>query len=235
MALGPWQSRTIRLDWPDGQGGELELIVELLLLEGRWECVALRIGYPEGVAPRALQTADLRSLGMTGIVEAAYEQLRDELAVAAAKELATGRPAPSSQSEYRQQLLEQRRQQEALRATGPKRAGRQRLSVAQLQEVAEVYAQAYAEHRPPRQAVAAYFKISPTAAASRIARARQAGLLGLSGRGKAGAGALIHGSEADVLQRLIHIKEFMAQRDAEGAPEQPTGGPEAGPGEGEGS
>ena len=101
--------------------------------------------------------------------------------------------------------------------------------------MAEVYAQAFAEHRPPRKAVAAYFKISPTAAASRIARARQAGLLGLSGRGRAGAGRLIHGSEADVLQRLIHIKEFMAQRNAEGAPDQPAGGPEAGPGEGEGS
>ena len=63
-ALGPWQSRTIRLSWPDQQGGKLELIVELLLLEGRWECVALRIGFPEGVAPRALQTADLRCLGM---------------------------------------------------------------------------------------------------------------------------------------------------------------------------
>jgi hypothetical protein len=235
MELGPWQSRTIRLGWPDGQGGELELIVELLLLEGRWECVALRIGSPVGAAPRALQTADLRRLGMTGIVEAAYEQLRDELSEAAAKELATRRPAPSSRLEYRQQLLEQRRHQEALRAAGPKRAGRPRLSVEQLEEVAEVYAQAFAEHRPPRKAVAAYFKISPTAAASRIARARQAGLLGLSGRGRAGAGALIHGSDADVLQRLIHIKEVMAQRDAEGAPEQPAGGSEAAPGEGEGS
>ena len=235
MALGPWQSRTIRLGWPDGQGGELELVVDLLLLEGRWECVALRIGFPEGAALRGLQTVDLRRLGMTGIVAAAYEQLRDELAEAAAEELARRRPAPSSQSEQRQQLLEQRRRQEALRAAGPKRAGRPRLSVAQLEKVAEVYAQAFAEQRPPRKAVAAYFKISPTAAASRIARARQAGLLGLSGRGKAGAGALIHGSEADVLERLIHIKEFMAERDAEGAPEQPSVGPEAGPGEGEGS
>jgi len=235
MEPGPWQSRTIKLGWPDERGGELELIVELLLLEGRWECVALRIGYPEGAAPRALRTADLRSLGMTGIVEAAYEQLRDELAEAAAEELARRRPAPSSRLEYRQQLLEQRRQQEALRAAGPKRAGRPRLSVEQLQEVAEVYAQAYAEHRPPRKAVAAYLKISPTAAASRIARARQAGLLGLSGRGRAGAGPLIHGSDADVLERLIHIKEFMAQRDAEGALEQPAAGPEAGLGEGEGS
>ena len=148
----------------------------------------LRIASPEGAAPRVLQTADLRRLGMTGIVEAAYDKLRDELSEAAAQELATRRPAPSSQSEYRQQLLEQRRRQEALRAAGPKRAGRPRLSVDQLEEVAEVYAQAFAEQRPPRKAVAAYFKISPTAAASRIARARQAGLLGLSGRGRAGAG-----------------------------------------------
>jgi hypothetical protein len=114
----------------------------------------------------------------------------------------------------------------------PKRAGRPLLSIDHLEEVAEVYAQAYAEQRPPRKAVAAYFKISPTAAASRIARARQAGLLGLSGRGKAGAGRLIHGSDADVLQRLIRIKEFMAQRDADDAS---PGKPDGGPGEGEGS
>jgi len=56
--------------------------------------------------------------------------------------------------------------------------------------------------------------------------------LGLSGRGKAGAGRLIHGSDADVLQRLIRIKEFMAQRDADDAS---PGKPDGGPGEGEGS
>lgn len=223
------------MDWPDGQGGELELIVGLLLLEGHWECVALRIAAPEGAAPRALRTADLRSLGMTGIVAAAYDKLRDELSEAATQELAARRSTPSPGIEYRKRLLEQRRQQEALRAAGPKRAGRPRLSVDQLTEVAEVYAQAYAEQRPPRQAVADYFAISPTAAASRIAAARKAGLLGLSGRGRAGAGRLIHGSEADVLERLMQIKEFMAQRDAEAAPQQPAGGREAGPGAGESS
>jgi hypothetical protein len=232
MALGPWQHRTIRLPWPDGQGGEFALTVELVLLEGRWECVELRVGFAEGVRPRGLQTADLRALGMPAIAAAAYQQCRDELDEAAAKELATRRPAPSSRLEYRKQLLAQRRRQEALRGEGPRRAGRPRLSMAHLEEVAEVYAQAYAEQRPPRKAVAAYFKISPTAAASRIARARQAGLLGLSGRGKAGAGRLIHGSDADVLERLIAIKEFMAQRDAESAPPDE---PSAGPGEGEGS
>ena len=185
MAEG-WQSRTIALGWPDGRGGEFDLSVELALIEARWVCVGLRLGYPAGVTPPGLRTADLRGLSMPAIVAVAYEQFRDELDQAAAEELAARRPAPGSRLEYRQQLLAERRRQEALRAKGPRRAGRPPLSVAHLQEVAEVYAQAYAEQRPPRKAVAAYFAISPTAAASRIARARQAGLLGLSGRGRAG-------------------------------------------------
>ena len=106
---------------------------------------------------------------MPAIVAAAYQRLRNELDEAAAEDLARARPAPGSQAEYRKQLLEQRRRQEALRGEGPKRAGRPRLSIEHLEEVAEVYAQAYAEQRPPRKAVAAYFGISPTAAASRIA------------------------------------------------------------------
>jgi len=236
MTLGPWQSRTIPLRWPDSRGGELELTVELVLLEGRWEPVGLHVGFAAGVAPRALQTADLRGLGMTGILEAAHERLLKQLAEAAASELATVLSAPSSQTEYRKRLLEQRRREEALLAAGSKRAGRPRLRLKHLEEVAEVYAQAYAEHRPPRQAVAAYFKISPTAAASRIARARKAGLLGLSGRGRAASGPLIHGSSADVLERLIAIKEFMAQRDAKSAAEEQFGeGSATGRGQGEGS
>jgi hypothetical protein len=236
MALGPWQSRTTKVRWPDSRGGELELIVEFALLEDRWEPVGLHVGFPDGVTPRALQTADLRGLGMRGIAATAYRQLHDELTEAAASELAVASAAPSSQTEYRQRLLEQRRREEALLAAGPKRAGRARLSLDHLEEVAEVYAAAYGEHRPPRQAVAAYFGISPTAAASRIARARQAGLLGLSGRGRAASGALIHGSGADVLERLIRIKETMAQRDTESAAEEQSGeGPASGSGGGEGS
>ena len=232
MVLGPWQRRTIPLRWPDAQGGEFALTVELVLLESRWECVGLHVGFAEGERPRGLRTADLRALGMPAIVEAAYKQLRNELDQAAAEELATARPAPDSRLQNRKRLLEQRRRQEALRGEGPKRAGRPRLSVEHLEQVAEVYAQAHAEQRPPRKAVAAYFKISPTSAASRIARARQAGLLGLSGRGKAASGPLIHGSSADVLERLIAIKEFMAQHDAESGA---AGEPQAGSGEGDGA
>jgi hypothetical protein len=169
---------------------------------------------------------------MRGILAAAHKELVKELSEVANSELASVLPTPSSQTEYRRRLLEQRRREEALVAAGPKRAGRARLSVKQLEEVAEVYAQAYAEHRPPRQAVAAYFAISPAAAASRIARARQAGLLGLSGQGRAASGPLIHGSSADVLERLIHIKETMAQRNTESAL---PGEPSVGPGEEEGS
>jgi hypothetical protein len=53
-------------------------------------------------------------------------------------------------------------------------------------EVAEVYQRAWQEGRPPTQAVAEHFTISQSAAAKRVSRARQAGYLPLTTRGRPG-------------------------------------------------
>jgi hypothetical protein len=157
----------------------------------------------------------LRRLRLPEIGKRAYQQLHEELAAALAAERAKAHPAPTTRLEYREQLLEQRRAQEAERAQGPKRAGRPRLDLDQLKEVAAIHAAAYAARRPPRQAVAEALKISPTAAASRIARCRAVGLLCPSQRGKPAVGPLLHGSDADVLESLVRIEKFMAQRNAQ--------------------
>lgn len=52
------------------------------------------------------------------------------------------------------------------------------------EETARVYRQAYADGRPPRAAVADHFHISPDAAAKRVARARERGLLPPTSQGK---------------------------------------------------
>ena len=59
-----------------------------------------------------------------------------------------------------------------------------------LAEVAQVYKAAWAEGRPPRKAVAEYFVLTLPAAAKLVSRARKAGLLGKTTRGRGGVGTL---------------------------------------------
>ena len=66
-------------------------------------------------------------------------------------------------------------------------AARPRATDGRYAEVAEVYRQAWQDGRPPTRAVAEHFVISPSAAAKRVSRARQAGYLPLTTRGKPGA------------------------------------------------
>jgi hypothetical protein len=55
-------------------------------------------------------------------------------------------------------------------------------------EVADVYRQAWRDGRPPTKAVAKHFQISDSAAAKRVMRARQGGLLPPTEKGVAGLG-----------------------------------------------
>jgi hypothetical protein len=55
-----------------------------------------------------------------------------------------------------------------------------------LAEVAAVYRQAWKRGRPPTEAVADHFTISQSAAAKRVSRARQAGYLPPTTRGRSG-------------------------------------------------
>ena len=210
MKLGPFQTNTTTLPWPDEQAGEFELTLQWLLLGERWECVGLAFGFAEGALPRPVRTADLRQLHVPAEVDRHFELLRAKLAGAAQEELAQPQPKANSQLEYRQQLLQSRRRKEALRAKGPKKPGRPPLPLAELARVAEIYIAAFKAHEPPRRAVAVELGISPTAAAKRIASCREVGLLGPAERGKASVGPLIRRGNADSVASMVAVKEIMA-------------------------
>lgn len=66
-----------------------------------------------------------------------------------------------------------------------------------LEQVADVYRRAWGNNENPTQAVADHFVISPSAAAKRVARARAAGLLPPTSRGRATAAPTPDGERHD--------------------------------------
>ena len=166
--------------WPDARRGPWVIVVTWAGIEGRLEPVGLEIrGYREGDAwPRVLPTRDqdpavlatttLRELPFATIVA----DLRRQRAAQHTDFIDFLAAQPEYQAEADQASLRR------LRAAGTRRP------TAWLAEVAEVYRQAWQDGRPPTRAVAAHFTISQSAAAKRVARARQAGYLPLTTRGK---------------------------------------------------
>ncbi len=203
--------RDTEISWPDEQAGPYRVKVGWRLLGERWECIELTVRIAEEGEPRPLHTVDLRGLRLPQIVSKAAVVLHEELA--ARREQLRASQRPTSRSEFRKMTLERRRADEALRAAEPRKPGRPPVSDGELVQVARVYAKAYIEHRPPRQAVAEAFGLSPSAAAKRIARCREAGLMGPAEPGKAGIGGLLMGrGDADTLARQIARDEAMERR-----------------------
>jgi len=122
--------------------------------------------------PAVLTTTTLRGLPFASIVA----ELRREMLTQDADFYDWLAHQPEYQSEADQAKLRR------LRSRG---SGRQ--SAAALTEVAQVYRHAWETGQPPTRAVAEHFTISQSAAAKRVSRARQAGYLPLTTRGKPGA------------------------------------------------
>lgn len=169
--------------WPDGQRGPWLIDIMWAPIGDRDECIGLEIrSYRERKGERAwppelptwdqdpaiLTTTTLRELPFATIVadlrrerRAGHVDFTDWLAT-----------QPEYQSEADQASLRR------LRSAGTRRPA------AALAEVAQVYRHAWETGRPPTQAVAEHFVISHSAAAKRVSRARQAGYLPLTTRGK---------------------------------------------------
>jgi hypothetical protein len=152
-------------------------------VEGRLECAGFEIrSYREGAqewppglpardqGPAILTTTTLRELPFATIVA----DLRREKARVHRGFIDFLAAQPENQSEADQAALRR------LRSAGTRRT-------AALADVAKVYRQAWQNGRPPTRAVAAHFKISQSAAAKRVSRARQAGYLPFTTQGKPGA------------------------------------------------
>jgi Family of unknown function (DUF6214) len=166
--------------WPDARTGPWLVTVTWANIGGREEPAGLEIrGYREEDAwprvlpardkgPAVLATTTLREIPFATIV-ADLRRQRAEQHAGFIDFLAAG---PEYQAEADQAALRR------LRAAGP------RPTAAVLAEVAEVYRQAWKDGQPPTRAVAAHFTISQSAAAKRVARARQAGYLPPTSQGR---------------------------------------------------
>lgn len=166
--------------WPDARTGPWLIKVTWADIAGRLEPVGLEIrGYrDDGQAwppvlpardqgPAILATTTLRELPFATIVA----DLRRQKAAQNVDFIDFLARQPENESAAEQARLRR------LRAAGTRRH-------AEVAEVAEVYRQAWQDGRPPTRAVAEHFTITPSAAAKRVARARQAGYLPLTTRGK---------------------------------------------------
>jgi hypothetical protein len=170
--------------WPDAQHGPWVIHLMWAPIGDRDECVGLEIrsyreregdrAWPPGLptwdqGPAILTTTTLRELPFASIVA----DLRRERQAGHADFTAWLAAQPEYQSEADQASLRR------LRSRG---SGRR--TAAELAKVAQVYRHAWKTNGRPTQAVAKHFHITPSAAAKRVARARQAGYLPLTTRGK---------------------------------------------------
>jgi hypothetical protein len=170
--------------------------------------VGLSIDFLDAQPARSLQTSDLRKLRLPLIIEQAAAKVR----VMAESGLPDGGVPrrPLSHLEYLEQLLFRRQAEEAAAAGGPRAPGRPGTPLADLEEAAAIYAEAFSAGKPPTQAVAERQGITHAAATRRIARARKLGLLGPAEQGKASVGALRPFSDTQSLKseiaRLTELK-----------------------------
>ncbi len=169
--------------WPDPRQGPWLLRLMWAPVRGRIECVGMEIrgyretgeGWPPELPswdedPPILQTSILRDMPLHSIVSDMRREMAEQSEgfvawLAAQPEFAT----PEDQEGLRQ-----------LTASWREPPG----SVSGLAEVARVYDEAWRAGKPPTKAVAEHFVISDSAAAKRVSRARVAGLLPETTRGR---------------------------------------------------
>ncbi len=185
MSSEIWRDVAIPLRWPDEERGPYAVEVRFHRGE-RWQATGLSVDLLDAAEGRALQTADLRSLGVPTLTQRAYEKLVELLEAEYAKALAAPPGPGDEQLDYRKRLATLRHLEEALEATRPRRGGRPPMARGALERIAEVYSAAYARGEPPTQAVAAYLDCDKATAARRVALCRKRGVLLATGRGLAG-------------------------------------------------
>ncbi len=185
MTTDPWRDVAIRMRWSNEERGPYLVEVRFHRGEG-WQPTGLSIDLLNPAEGRSLGTGDLRTLGMPAIAELAYEKLIELLKVEHAKALAVA-PAPGDERlDYRKRLAAVRHLEEALEATGPRKAGRPAMPRAALEKIAQIYCDAYYRRESPTQAVADYLGCDKATAARRVALCRKRGVLLGTERGVAG-------------------------------------------------
>lgn len=199
-----------QLLWPDPAEGPWYVGLTWAEVDGRIECVGADVWHgarpvwrvaddsragllPVGNGPAPLLASEVRSLPLASIIGKERARLAEQWrGVREAREhmrsIEMRRPAPEETEAVDAlhgrylELLDA-----ALTKIGQPKAGVGRpreLGPEQLAEVAAVYLEAWERGDPPTKAVAEHFHISSTAAAKRVAKCREAGLIEKTAKGK---------------------------------------------------
>lgn len=198
--------------WPDYGTGPWEIRSSWIWLAGRLECVGVALwngasptpgfspngGYePIGDdGPRPVLASEVRSIPLARLLQQAAAELRQHFQADLVthqyfRELGeayrpgptdlTGRPRGEAGLQYERLLAR------AIESLGEPRPGvgrKRMLGPEELAKVADTYLTAWRQGNPPTQAVAKAFGISASAAAKRVAQARNAGLLAPTSSGR---------------------------------------------------
>lgn len=194
--------------WPDEETGPWRVRLVWQVISRRWECVSFAVDTLPDLPAAPLRAAKLKAdFPLGAIMERSRPQVQAgrERRIAAGDQEACALPRPyymqisdkpitdaeiaeglAVAAKAREQRQAIRDRQKELEAAMPKsKSGRPSLSPAHLANVARVYSDAYASGKPTK-AVAKYFHVEHSTAATWIARCRDFGLLGKTEKGKAG-------------------------------------------------
>jgi hypothetical protein len=156
--------------WPD-QKGPFEITLDFRPLEGRMECVRFEVRLLWWDRPRPVTASLVRSIPLAKLID------RERSTFAPQRWEWPSDPAWAA-ADRRLWVARKR----------PKGGGRPpKYDVNHYVEVVRIYGEAYARNRTSTRAVAAHFRVSETAAAKWVAKARKLGLLLPTTRGKARA------------------------------------------------
>jgi hypothetical protein len=149
--------------------GPWVIVVSLAEVRGRLECVGLDVQASRPLKPTPLTASAYRALPLGEIVKTAKRKLLRGA-------------GPQGENAGLESLKEKARRELSRRDTSL--GGAPGRPPEHFAEVADEYAKAWREGRPPVQAVAAWGGVSRSAAAKWVYRARQLGLLAPTTKGK---------------------------------------------------
>ena len=180
--------KTLPIEWDAPTGGRWQIVFRLLDMDGRAECVGMDIRCltSDGREPMPLRAKTLKALDFAGRllqarrITAAAAQDLGELVVRKSAEPPRPRSWQSSVSPERAQAMRERLQSTARLLTpndGTKAGRRARRTRDDLERVAAVYRDAYAQGEAPAKAVAVALDVSDGNARKLVHRCRGLGLL----------------------------------------------------------
>jgi hypothetical protein len=165
----PQNSHPIALQPREHGLGPWVIVVSLAEVRGRLECVGLDVQASRPLKPTPLTASAYRALPLGEIVKAAKQKLL--------------RDAGPQGGDVELEKLKEKAERE-LRRRDTSLGGAPGRPPEHFAEVANVYAKAWREGRPPVQAVEMWGGVSRSAAAKWVYRARQLGLLAPTTKGK---------------------------------------------------